>query len=297
MPAKSFLVLLIAVSLQGCSLTPFRLPWSQSRQDAEGLIAMQERFDAGLDQKNTKSLQSAAQTPAAQPPRLVEPEPSGLRTLNQLDLAQCRSVLALPLERQVPADPTNFGPRFTRDAWGREIASTPMIIVLHETVVSAKETLAFFQTPHVRDEDQASYHLLIDRDGARIRITPDSNRAFGAGMSAFGDVTQRVRPGAVGSINNIALHVSLVSPDDGRDDTDAHSGYTDQQYAALASQILLWQAEYGIPLTRVTTHSAIDRSGSRYDPRSFRWDRFDSYYQNSARKCGIERFDNKQAGL
>ena len=58
-----------------------------------------------------------------------------------------------------------------------------------------------------------------------------------------------------------------------------------------------WQAQYGIPLTRVTTHAAVDRSRSRYDPRSFRWDRFDPHYQGSARLCGFERFDNGQAGL
>ena len=71
---------------------------------------------------------------------------------------------------------------------------------------------------------------LVDRDGSRLRIVPDENRAFGSGMSAFGDVTQRTKPTSVGSINNIALHVSLVSPADGRDDRDGHSGYTNAQY-------------------------------------------------------------------
>ena len=130
-----------------------------------------------------------------------------------------------------------------------------------------------------------------------MRIVPDNKRAYGAGMSAFGDVTQRREPGRVGSINNIALHVSLVTPPDGRDDRGAHSGYTEAQYRSLAGQVLLWQARHGIPMTRVTTHAAVDRSRSRYDPRSFRWDRFDPLYQAAARACGFERFDNHEAGL
>jgi N-acetyl-anhydromuramyl-L-alanine amidase AmpD len=98
-------------------------------------------------------------------------------------------------------------------------------------------------------------------------------------------------------VNNIALHISLVSPEDGRDDRSGHSGYTQAQYRNLAAQVLLWQAKFGIPLTRLTTHEAIDRSHSRYDPRSFRWDRFDPEYQAAARLCGFDRFDNGQAGL
>ncbi len=285
MQIKASLALALAIALQGCSPAAFRLPWTQSLPEGENLIDLQDKLGGSSDPKSVK------------PPRLLEPEPSGLRSLNPRDLEQCRATLALTPERPVPADPTNFGDRFSHDAWGRAIASTPMLIVIHETVMGAKETLAFFQTPHPRDEDQASYHMLIDRDGTRVRVTADANRAYGAGMSAFGDVTQRVRPGSVGSINNIALHISLVSPTDGREDTDAHSGYTNEQYAALANQVLLWQAEHGIPLTRVTTHSAIDRSQSRYDPRSFRWDRFNRHYQSAAKQCKLGWLNNKEAGL
>jgi N-acetyl-anhydromuramyl-L-alanine amidase AmpD len=104
-----------------------------------------------------------------------------------------------------------------------------MLIVLHETVVSAPATVAFFRTPHPRDDDQASYHLLVDRSGRRLRIVPDRQRAFGAGMAAFGDFTVRIRPTSPGSINNVALHLSLETPADGRGDGDGHSGYTPAQ--------------------------------------------------------------------
>ena len=70
-----------------------------------------------------------------------------------------------------------------------------------------------------------------------------------------------------------------------------------QQYRSLAGQVLLWQGAHGIPLTRLTTHAAVDRSHSRYDPRSFRWDRFDLFYKEAAERCGWQRFNNQQAGL
>ena len=79
--------------------------------------------------------------------------------------------------------------------------------------------------------------------------------------------------------------MSLESPADGRGDGAAHSGYTAAQYRALAEQVLRWQALYGIPSERITTHAAVDRSHSRYDPRSFRWDVFDQAYSEARRRC------------
>ncbi len=230
-------------------------------------------------------------------PLIVELVDSGLIPVNKDDLGACSKKLAMPLEQLAPAHPSNFGNRDASDAWGRPLKNSPELIVLHETVISGPQTVAFFQANHPEDEHQASYHLLIDRDGSRLRIVPDEKRAYGAGMSAFGDFTQRTKPTSVGSINNIALHVSLVSPPDGRDDRDGHSGYTDAQYKTLAGQVLLWQASFGIPMTRVTTHAAVDRSHSRYDPRSFRWNRFDMHYRAAVAACGFSQFDNQQAGL
>ena len=230
-------------------------------------------------------------------PRLLSLADPSVVPADAAALAACRERLGLAADVEKLADPTNFGERESRDVWGRATQARPLVIVLHETVVSEAATVQLFQTPHPRDADQVSYHVLIARDGTRLRIVPDNKRAYGAGMSAFGDVTQRREPGRVGSINNIALHVSLVTPPDGRDDRGAHSGYTEAQYRSLAGQVLLWQARHGIPMTRVTTHAAVDRSRSRYDPRSFRWDRFDPLYQAAARACGFERFDNQEAGL
>ena len=230
-------------------------------------------------------------------PPLHELADSGVMPADQGLVDACAATLGLAPALEIPAHRTNYGDREPRDAWGRPLKATPQLIVLHETVIGEPATVRLFQTPHPNDADQVSYHLVVARDGRRLRFVPDRNRAYGSGMSAFGDATQRRQPGRVGSINNIALHVSLISPADGRDDRVGHSGYTDAQYRSLAAQVLLWQASHGIPLTRVTTHAAVDRSRRRYDPRSFRWDRFDAAYRQAAQRCGFERFDNQEAGL
>jgi len=221
-------------------------------------------------------------------PSPVPPQP-------QDALARCSQALAakglLQPERATPADPTNFGERQMRDVFGRQVPHTPQLIVLHETVVSEADTLKLFQTPHPRDEDQASYHLLITPTGERLRLVADEQRAYGTGMSAWGDLSVRIRPTSVGSINNVALHLSMVTPADGRGDAPAHSGYTPAQYQAAAAQVLLWQARWGIPLNRLTTHAAVDRSRSRYDPRSFRWDRFEMAWKQAATRCGFTAYD------
>jgi hypothetical protein len=95
----------------------------------------------------------------------------------------------------------------------------------------------------------------------------------------------------------VALHLSLESPPDGRGDGDAHSGYTKEQYRAAAGQVLLWQAAFGIPISRLTTHEAVDRSHSRRDPRSFSWNSFDAAWRDAAQRCGLTAYDRGRATI
>jgi N-acetyl-anhydromuramyl-L-alanine amidase AmpD len=227
--------------------------------------------------------------------RVRELAPSPVPPQKKEAVERCARALAargdLTPERATPADPTNFGERQTHDAHGRRVPHAPQLIVLHETVLSEADTLKLFRTPHPRDADQVSYHMLLSPAGDRLRLVPDEKRAYGAGMSAWGDMSVRIRPTSPGSINNVALHLSLVTPPDGRGDSPAHSGYTPAQYRAAAAQVLLWQARWGIPLQRLTTHAAVDRSRTRTDPRAFRWDRFDQAWQGAARVCGFTAYD------
>lgn len=273
---------MLMLLLGACSSNFFKFPWQsqQPNQDVRPKIS-----------KPTSII------PSKSAPRQVPLETSNLPLATDDDLEKCRNRLGLPAEIDAMADSTNFGDRHAVDQWGRPLVASPQIIVLHETVLDEEATINLFQTPHPNDNDQVSYHMLVGLDGSRLRIVPDEKRAFGAGMSAFGDVTQRTKLGSVGSINNIALHISLVTPADGRGNTPAHSGYTDAQYKTLAEQVLLWQAKFGIPFTRLTTHAAVDRSRSRYDPRSFRWDFFQPHYKGAATTCGFTYLDNQEAGL
>ena len=248
---------------------------------------------AGLSWLGLSALRVVAPSPqAAQPPAPVAKGTSdsaelaaGPVSTAQPGLQGCAALASPGREQLQLAAASNFGNRLARDASGAAIPASPALIVLHETVLDLPATIALFQRSQSSDAAQSSYHVLIGRDGQRVRIVPDRARAFGAGDSAFGDLRFKTSAANPPSINNIALHVSLESPADGRGDAEAHSGYTAAQYRALAEQVLRWQALYGIPMERVTTHAAVDRSHSRYDPRSFRWDLFDQAYADARRSC------------
>lgn len=209
------------------------------------------------------------------------------------ELSSCAIRIQIPAEEQQLADESNYGSRESRDYLGRRLGSRPRFVVVHETVMGEKDTVSLFKTNHPNDSDQVSYHMLVARDGRLIRIVPDENRAYGSGMSHFMGSTLRAKKDSAGSINNVALHISLVSPA-GFEQTDSHTGYTIDQYATLAKQILIWQMRFGIPMSRVTTHYAIDRSHSRYDPRSFHWEKFDLHHGKFAKLCSLPKLAQQE---
>jgi len=168
-------------------------------------------------------------------------------------------------------DPTNHGDRHRRDAFGRELSTTPSLIVLHETVFGIGSAINTFMTPHPNDADQVSYHALIGLDGAIVQVLDPSRRAFGAGNSAFNGEWVITNRAFRGSVNNFALHVSLETPLDGENDEPDHSGYNASQYDALAVLLAQWMRRYGIPPERITTHAHVDLGGERADPRTFVW--------------------------
>jgi hypothetical protein len=178
-----------------------------------------------------------------------------------------------PREVVALAHPTNFGRRFIQDFFGTPVNQEP-IVVLHETVGSAQGTIGFFQTPHPNDDDQVSYHTLITEDGTVTYLVPPDRRAFGAGNSVFasaiGTEAVKTNPDFPPSVNNFAYHISLVTPPDGRNSANRHSGYTRAQYQSLAWLV----AKTGVPKSRITTHRQVDRSRQRIDPRSFDNDYF-----------------------
>ena len=171
----------------------------------------------------------------------------------------------------VKIDPTNFGERYHKDAYGRVIDATPRVVVLHETVYSLSSALNTFMTPHPRDEDQVSYHTLVGQDGRVLDLVDPLSRAYGAGFSAFLGEWAITNRKLKGSINNFALHLSLETPPSGANANRSHVGYTSKQYDALALVLSGWIRSFNLPPAAITTHRHVDLGGERDDPRSFDW--------------------------
>ena len=186
---------------------------------------------------------------------------------------------------QVRIHPTNYGERFSLDAYGNPVDPTPQLVVLHETVYGIGSAINTFTTPHPRDEDQVSYHSLIGEDGAVVQVLDPAKRAFGAGNSAFNGRWVKTNAKVGGSVNNFALHISLETPLDGEDSDPSHSGYSAAQYDALAAQLASWMRRFAIPAENITTHRAVDLGGERADPRSFNWQALQQRLQNLGLLC------------
>jgi N-acetyl-anhydromuramyl-L-alanine amidase AmpD len=209
--------------------------------------------------------------PARNPSRPTQAEMGPVQVQLGLDRFRSRSNPDpnAPKEVIALAHPTNFGQRYQLDLKGKAVDNAP-IIVLHETTSSAASALGLFQTPHSDDDDQVSYHTMIDLDGTVMYVVPPDRRAYGAADSFFNQESVRTSPNNPPSVNNFAYHISLVTPKDGRGRNGDHSGYSDAQYESLA-----WLAsKTGISPSRMTAHKLVDRSGSRSDPRSFDGPRF-----------------------
>jgi len=174
--------------------------------------------------------------------------------------------------KAVSIDPSNYGERTDRDAYGNRVDPSPSVVVLHETVYGIGSAINTFTTHHPHDDDQVSYHLLIGEDGQVLSTLDPSKRAFGAGYSAFAGRWDITNPSMSGSVNNFALHVSLETPLDGEDEAPSHSGYSALQYDALAVVLADWMKRYRIPYEHITTHRHVDLGAARADPRSFSWE-------------------------
>ena len=179
---------------------------------------------------------------------------------------------ALPQRMEmVRIDPSNYGERLSRDAYGNPLDTTPSLVVLHETVYGIGSAINTFTMHHPHDHDQVSYHLLIGEDGRVVQTLDPAKRAYGAGYSAFKGRWDVTNPSISGSVNNFALHLSLETPIDGEDADLSHSGYSAQQYDALAVVLADWMRRYRIPYDHITTHRHVDLGLARADPRSFSW--------------------------
>ena len=229
-------------------------------------------------------LRDREDTAVAQPPGPRSPAPPAQETWVSPLKAQCggtdpgleRRLLALQKSlphrmQRLRIDPSNYGPRLARDAYGHLIPNTPQMVVLHETVYGLSSAINTFITHHPDDADQVSYHMLIGEKGEIVQVLDPARRAFGAGYSAFRGRWAVTNPAMAGSVNNFALHLSLETPIDGENEASGHSGYTTAQYDAMAVVLADWMRRFHIPPDAITTHRHVDLGLERADPRSFVW--------------------------
>lgn len=237
-----------------------------------------------LDLLDQVSQENGRQLEQDQDPTKGPPQPPRARSWRSPLARQCSGIdpsvrqRLVALQRgegswrtDVPIDPTNYGERHQRDAFGRRLDVKPRVVVMHETVYSLTSAVNTFLTPHPRDEDQVSYHTLIGLDGRVLDLVDPLNRAYGAGYSAFLGEWAITNKRFKGSVNNFALHVSLETPVSGANSKARHSGYTEAQYDALALVLSGWINSFNLPPAAITTHRHVDIGGERSDPRSFDW--------------------------
>ena len=248
---------------------------NSGRQQAEAGSSMRELLNEASS-ANPKKLKDGDTSQRPVPPKAMgwrSPLKRQCRDVNQRLAARLGTVRQqLRQEREsIQIDSSNYGKRYRKDPWNQAINPMPRVIVLHETSNTLTSAINTFQTPHANDNDQVSYHTLIGREGRVVDVVDPLHRAYGAGYSAFLGEWAVTNPEFMGSVNNFALHLSLETPPDGYLGGKTHSGYTEEQYDALAVVLSDWMESFGISPEAITTHEHVDLGGERGDPRSFDW--------------------------
>ena len=248
---------------------------NSGRQQAETGSSLRELLNEASS-ANPKKLKDGDTSQRPVPPKAMgwrSPLKRQCRDVDQRLAARLGTVRKqLRQEREsIQIDSSNYGKRYRKDPWNQTINPMPRVIVLHETSNTLTSAINTFQTPHANDNDQVSYHTLIGREGRVVDVVDPLHRAYGAGYSAFLGEWAVTNPEIMGSVNNFALHLSLETPPDGYLGGKTHSGYTEEQYDALAVVLSDWMESFGITPEAITTHEHVDLGGERGDPRSFDW--------------------------
>jgi N-acetylmuramoyl-L-alanine amidase len=141
------------------------------------------------------------------------------------------------LERDSP----NFGPR--------KGVMAPDLVVIHYTAMeTAEAALDRLCDPAA----QVSCHYLIDERGRVTRLVDEMSRAWHAGVSQWGDITD---------VNSHSIGVELAQPGP----AFGWPPYPAPQMAALIELLHALILRWGLPLERILGHSDI-APGRKADP-------------------------------
>lgn len=136
------------------------------------------------------------------------------------------------------------------------------MIVFHATATnSIDETLSIF----IEKEDggRVSSHYVIDRDGTVYQVIPEDKRAWHAGVSAWGDITE--------DINSHSIGIEFQCPALGERTFTDFSKEQIQAGTELCADIM---KRYHIKPENVVAHSDI-APNRKFDPgQTFPWEEF-----------------------
>ena len=151
----------------------------------------------------------------------------------------------------------NQGPR-------RGVAAPNMVILHYTGMVSAALALARLCSPQA----EVSAHYLIDESGQVYRLVSEAMRAWHAGASAWGEITD---------VNSNSIGIELSNPGHEHGLPD----FTEAQMASLENLLLNIRLRWSIPPERYLGHADV-AVGRKQDPgEKFDWKRL------AARRAGI----------
>lgn len=143
----------------------------------------------------------------------------------------------------------NFGPR-------REVAS-PDLVVLHYTgMKTAAGALARLSDP----ASEVSAHYLVDVDGRVLRLVAEAMRAWHAGASCWGGVSD---------VNSHSIGIELVNPGHEL----GYPPFPEPQMAALETLLAEILFRYPIAPERVVGHACVAPARKRDPGEKFDWRR------------------------
>lgn len=137
----------------------------------------------------------------------------------------------------------------------------PLLVVIHETLISAEDSILLHADPSY----YGSYHALIHRSGKITYLVPGDCKAYAAANSSFLN-REGIEEHVNNSVDDFSYHIALETPPDGVKNIKSlhHIGYTKEQYSSLAWLI----KATGVLLSRVISHSDVSKS-EIIEPRCF----------------------------
>ncbi len=122
------------------------------------------------------------------------------------------------------------------DAMHYDVRKPSYVIIHHTAQTSINQTIRTFQLPHTK----VSAHYVIGRDGRVVQMLNDYLRAWHAGRSKWGNISD---------INSISLGIEL--------DNNGKEPFSDAQISALLTLLETLRAKYQIPMTNFIGHADI----------------------------------------